>query len=451
MQLNFNDDIWYIAADNPTVEQNHRFDFSHFTSEQIKHQVKTYFWSQLQLGKVKRGSLARYCQGWRFFSTYLTETSLSLTYLDELSPTIVDSYKLYLNSTVRSSHTRTMIFAAFKSTIRYGQKLGLSGYPKHEIFSGSESRTFYHDDELKTKEIPQRILDQIDQAIEQERNVYIKAAIATARFTGIRLSEILTIEEGCIIKDFLDKPMLLTYSFKNDKDRAIPIPQMLTDIILELKSITSSLRKNGDRRLFLVQRKGTIKLLSQADARGLLKTFLKRHKIREDDGKLAQVTFHQFRHTVGMQAMNLGMNPKEIMDMLGHESFHSTSLYAKVRDEVLDREYRKIGFVGIMAKTIVDGVGAAFTPPKAIAGTLPDGVCSKAFEGESACGKFNKCLLCPKFITTPEYLEIHKDHLRRLQQDKAQYMMDSYICNIEKVERIEAALRTIIHQLEELR
>jgi hypothetical protein len=139
-----------------------------------------------------------------------------------------------------------------------------------------------------------------------------------------------------------------------------------------------------------------------------------------------------------------------IFDIL-YESLHSTSLYAKVRDEALDRDYRKIGFVGITAKTIIDGVGAAFTPPKAITGALPDGVCSKAFEGESACGKFNKCLLCPKFITTPEYLEIHKDHLRRLQQDKAQYMMDSYICNIEKVERIEAALRTIIRQLEELR
>jgi hypothetical protein len=88
--------------------------------------------------------------------------------------------------------------------------------------------------------------------------------------------------------------------------------------------------------------------------------------------------------------MNLGMNPKEIMDMLGHESLHSTSLYAKVRDEALDRDYRKIGFVGITAKTIIDGVGAAFTPPKAITGALPDGVCSKAFEGESACGKFQQ-------------------------------------------------------------
>jgi hypothetical protein len=301
MQLNFNDDIWYIAADNPTVEQNHRFDFSHFMSEQIKHQVKSYFWSQLQLGKVKRGSLARYCHGWRFFSAYLAEAGIRINGLDEITPVIVEGYMLYLKSTIRSSHTRTTIFAAFKSTVRYGQKLGLSGYPKYEIFSGSESRAFDHDDELKTKEISQFVLDQIDHALKQERNIYIKVAIGIARFTGIRLSEILMIKEGCIIKDFMDKPLLLIYSFKNNKDRAIPIPQTLANSILELERLTSRFRQNDEHRLFIYKSNGRIYHLKQNRIREMLKAFLLGNKICKETGEPASLTFHQFRHTLGVR------------------------------------------------------------------------------------------------------------------------------------------------------
>lgn len=182
----------------------------------------------------------------------------------------------------------------------------------------------------------------------------------------------------------------------------------------------------------------------------MLEAFALRHHICNEKEHLVSFTFHQFRHTLGMHSMNSGMNPKEIMTMLGHESVHSTSLYAKVRNETLDRDYRKIGFIGIATSNMSEQVGEVYTLERALAGALPDGTCLKAFEGDSSCGKLNKCLLCAKFITTPEYLTIHKEHLRRLQQDKAQYMKDSYICNIEKVERLEAALRTIICQLEEL-
>jgi len=80
--------------------------------------------------------------------------------------------------------------------------------------------------------------------------------------------------------------------------------------------------------------------------------------------------------------------------------------------------------------------------------SLPDGFCGKALDGTDFCNNFNKCLLCPKFITTLEYLDIHKKHLKRIQVDKVQYMHDTFICNLQKVEKIEAALISIIEQLE---
>lgn len=226
MQSFYKQDCWYIPPDNPSIKSAYRFDFNHFVSQKIKEQVKAYFIAQFQLGKIKKGSLARYCNGWRFFSDYLAQARISINSLGDISPAIVDGYMLFLNSTVKSSHTKTLIFSAFKNVIRYGQFLGLPGYPKQEVFSGSMARAFQHDDELKSREIPQYILDQIDKAILCEKDIYIKTAVSIARFTGIRLSEILCIEENCVIKDFMDKPLLLSYSFKNNKERAIPIPSM---------------------------------------------------------------------------------------------------------------------------------------------------------------------------------------------------------------------------------
>ncbi|SCM82305.1 Integrase family protein (fragment) [uncultured Sporomusa sp.] len=249
----------------------------------------------------------------------------------------------------------------------------------------------------------------------------------------------------------MDKPLMLVYSYKNNKDRVLPIPDELAHNIQKLEEYTADYRTEGNPYLFLTIRKGQIALYNQTQARNNLKRFINWHGIKDESENIVELTFHDFRHTVGSNAINSDLSPKEVMQMLGHESFHSTSLYAKVRNEKLDEDYKKIGFIGLAVQEITaKTLGDTYSKDKEIAGTLPDGVCRMAFEGEDFCTQFNKCLLCPKFITTPLYLEMHKQHLRHIQEDKPRYMRDSYICNIEKVNRIEAALIVIISELEEL-
>jgi len=363
----------------------------------------------------------------------------------------VEKFVFYLNNTLRSSSTRVVAFSGLKSVVRYGQAYDLERFPKHEIFPREISRIFRHDDELKSEEITEDVIIQIEKALKAEKDIYIKALLSIAKETGLRLSEILILEEDCIMRDFLGEPILATFSFKNKKERAIPITKELSEIVFKLKEYTKQYRTNGRKELFLAPRRRgrEIGLLKQDTIRKNLPGFIKRHNITDANGNLSLFNIHRFRHTLGTDMLNNGASPLEVKSFLDHKSLHSTSLYSKVRDEVLDKDYRKIGFVGIVAQELSkEGLGVPVTPEMVVSGALPDGTCMRAFEGKNSCGKFNRCLLCPKFLTTPDHLDVHKRHLARIREDRFKYMNGAYICNHEKVDRIEAALEIIIEQLE---
>ncbi|MDA6341744.1 tyrosine-type recombinase/integrase, partial [Escherichia coli] len=75
------------------------------------------------------------------------------------------------------------------------------------------------------------------------------------------------------------------------------------------------------------------------------KKFIERFEIRDSNGELAVFTYHNFRHQIGTDLLNNGMSAFEVMQYLGHESMHSTRLYAKVRKDRLTKEYKKLGFI----------------------------------------------------------------------------------------------------------
>lgn len=150
--------------------------------------------------------------------------------------------------------------------------------------------------------------------------------------------------------------------------------------------------------------------------------------------------------------LNKGMSMFEIQEYLGHESLHSTSLYAKVKDPKIESEYKKLGFIGLIVKEISEkeiGEGKKIDTETLLSASLPDGACQKPINNEGKiCSKFNMCVICPKFITTPKHLPIHKDHLDRLRANREAYMAQEYIGTMNHLETVEYALETIIERLE---
>lgn len=445
--IDFSSDVWRLKYGNQTVGGYQNWIFDHFKSATLKGQVKRYFKDGLGQKFVKQDTLFRYCYGLRHFTAFLKEFSLELDYFDELTYQHVMQYIWYLNNNLKSSGNKTGTYASLKSVVQYGQLLELERYPTSDIFPENPTRLLHAEDELSSKEIPLEVVAQIVVALKFEKDIVLKTLIIVAKATGLRLSELLSLKLDSLADDFMDNPYLFVYSIKQDKDRVIPVQKNLAKAIHECIDHTSKFRANND--ILFVNSLGDP--IPQWAAREALTDFLIRHEITdpEDDMGFAHITWHQFRHSLGTDALNDGMSPSEVRKLLGHDSWHSTSLYSKIRAITLRQEYKKIGFVGIVAKDVKE-IEKSISEEELKSGALPDGLCKKAFDGETSCKSFNKCLLCPKFITTPEYLEIHKQHLTRIHEDRMKYMDDTYICNLDKVERIEEALVSIIEQLEAL-
>ena len=69
-------------------------------------------------------------------------------------------------------------------------------------------------------------------------------------------------------------------------------------------------------------------------------------KIVREIGKKANINKrihpHLFRHTVASDALSKGMNVAEIQRFLGHKSIDTTMIYAKVRDDDIKANHRKL-------------------------------------------------------------------------------------------------------------
>ncbi|KUO73516.1 MAG: hypothetical protein APF81_14075 [Desulfosporosinus sp. BRH_c37] len=444
--IDFDSDVWKLTYGNTTVGKNQNWQFGHIKSPTLKEQAKRYFRDGLGQKFAKQDSLYRYCYGLKHFTKFLDEFELELNYCEELTYQYVMQFIWYLNQNLKSSGSRTGTYSSLKSVVTYGQLMGLEKYPKTDIFPQNPCKLLHAEDELVSKEIPLEVMEQIVEALKVEQDVVLKTMIEVAKETGIRLSELLNLKLDSIVPDFMDNPYLYVYSIKQDKDRVIPVRKRLVNAVQECIEYAKTFR-GSSTLLFLLE---TGEPIQQWKAREMLFDFIGRHGIADpnDELEFAHVTWHQFRHSLGTDALSSGMHPIEVQELLGHDSLHSTSLYAKVRDIALRQEYKKVGFIGVVTKDPSRLTEKAHSAEELKLGSLPDGICRKAFEGDDSCKNFNKCLLCPKFITSPEYLEIHKQHLERIRKDRTKYMDEMYICNFEKVERIEIALESIIEQLE---
>lgn len=457
MDICIDDDKWLIPSLENVSVCGYTFDFTHFKRSLLKKQIKRYFFENIKRALKKVSTLHRYSYSLKHFTNFLAVNNICINDFSELTSLIVDKYILYLKSKLSSSNTMSLAFCALKDCCIYGQILQLDKYPKKSIFPDNPSRIFGVEDTLKTKTISDYVLSQINIGLSKEQNILLKTCICIAKETGLRLSEILLLEENCVMEDFYNSPILFTFSHKNNNERAVPISEELAKQIEELQLSTESTRtKFNNKLLFVKEKKGfTCECIvyTQYIARSELKEFKFKNKIIDESGNIANFSYHSFRHTLGTDMINNDMTPLEVNRYLGHKSMHSTGKYAKVSDNTLMQEYRKLGCIGIKEARVVDAVSEPeleLIQQQDFEGSLPDGICKKAFQGEYHCKKFNLCLFCNKYRTFIRDLPTHRAHLERIRSNRADYKHQLGIGNEQYIQDIEDTLVAIIQRLEEL-
>jgi len=133
-----------------------------------------------------------------------------------------------------------------------------------------------------------------------------------------------------------------------------------------------------------------------------------------------------------------------------------TARYAHIKDETLRREWERYQQrVNVRGETIVlDADGPHSDAAWALENlarakqTLPNGYCGLPLQ--QRCPHPNACLTCDNFLTTAEFLPLHRDQLQRTEQLLAAARENGNARLVEMNEPVRLNLLRIIDGLETL-
>ena len=336
---------------------------------------------------------------------------------------------------------------AVEEIIRIGQIKGwdvpntniLRGFSMTLLWDANPSRSRY-----KTKPIPADVFDQIlYHAVHNEKDILTKASIIIQSQTGLRIHEVLSIQQGCIKTTSDGYDYMEVRVGKTEKGEPVIhkvfINELVKMAVSELSDFTANLRcESGLKELFLIRRKKIHVSSMEAWNSSRLAPFIKRWNIRDSKGDLYHLTSHQFRATYVRELVKKKVPIALIMKQYAHVSLEMTAHYLTLQEEEVKEIYSDIilspdsKIAGLRAKEIkdklanlfhgktreeIDDVISDLTQTMSF-NPLPTGVCLYDFR-RGNCTDGDGCFMynCPNYITEIQFLPILKKELDLLESE----------------------------------
>ena len=298
----------------------------------------------------------------------------------------------------------------------------------------------------KTKPIPEDVFDKIlYHAVHDEKNVLTKSGIIIQSQTGLRINEVLSIQEGCVKRTSDGYDYMEVTLGKTEKGEPIIhkvfINELAKNTIKELSDFTEPLRKeSGLKELFLVKYNGIRVLNVTKWNENRLTHFIERWDIRDNKGELYPLTSHQFRATFVRELIKRKVPIAMIMKQYSHVSIEMTAHYLTLQEEEVKEIYSDMilspesKIAGLRAKEIkgklddlfhgktedeIDDVITDLAKTMSF-NPLPTGVCLYDFR-RGNCIDGDGCFFynCPNYITEVQFYPILKDELDLLEKEMA--------------------------------
>lgn len=468
-------DDWWLEDKDPLSQhygKKFHFDFSELNGEEIKDIVKSYVWGNYVTQNMTVNGICVCFKCFKEFNRFAKKSNI--TTFRDLTNMQICLFMSYLNTVILektgkklSYGTRKSSLDSVKNIIHWCQIHKPEAVPDGEIFTGSEYTVA--NQKLSIDFIPDEVLLQINNALKTEENPYLKYGIIILESTGMRIGDLLNLKKDCIKPHLISGYTISWFDHKNRKyHKPMPVRFECVEAVQRLAEETEDLQVECDERLknlLFIHRVTNGKMVNQVTQinavrfLGWYKSFVKRHNITDSDGNLYHLTNHQFRRTLGTDMLSKGVNINVIQEVLGHSDPSTTKrFYADVKDKDRAEVFSHIGIIGNinqLDKSHFDNETDRvwFSENKDTKAALCDGYCTKPIVNGEICDRLlkrQKCYTCSRYITTPEYLEYHKQHLAELEiqvehgEIYGEHYKEHFIPTIE-------TLKIIIERLEELK
>lgn len=439
------DDIWDMSPLMPSkvVKDGHKkLRFAYIKNPLMKKLVKQY--AYYKLSSVKPITLVSIVNGsLPFLIRYLEADGLSD--FGDFDRGAYLGFIKYLKEEVKvSASTGMAITCIVEEIIRIGQIRGWD-VPEEFLFQGLAPVEIWGKDRTKEKvrPIPDDVFQKIlSHALHDEKDILTKAGIIIQSQTGLRIGEVLCIQEGCVGRTHEGVDFLETYIRKTEKGEPVRhrvfINGLVKDAVCELTEKTKRLREeSGLKELFLIRTRGQVSVckVEKWSARRL-RSFIRRHDIRDSSGELYHLRSHQFRATFVRELVKRKIPIAMIMKQYAHVSVEMTSYYLTLQENEIRDIYAEMvlspesGIAGLRAGEIRKTLSAVYRGKteaeiedivSGLAKTmsfnpLPTGVCLYDFR-RGNCTDGDGCFFynCPNFITEIQFYPVLKKELEMLE------------------------------------
>ncbi|MGL5615907.1 MAG: tyrosine-type recombinase/integrase [Sarcina sp.] len=447
----FTDDVWdlspFITA-KTTKNSAKKINFDFIKNMDMKLIVKHYAYHKL--GQIKPQTVKNYING--SLPSFIEYCNLNNIYsFNEVTKEVFLNYALWLKEKKEVEQlTGYVCCKIVEEVIKIGQIKGWN-VSKTNIFVDFTSSDLWDLKkalkENKTKPIPEDIFDKILQCALKEKNILTKAGIIIQSQTGLRISEVLSIQQGCV-KTTNDRYDYMEVTLgKTEKGEPIIhkvfINDLVKNVVSELEEYTKDLREeSGLKELFIIRNYGIRNLNVSKWSEKRLLNFIKRWDIRDSKGNLYPLKSHQFRATFVRELIKQKVPIAHIMKQFAHVSIEMTSHYLTLKEEEVKEIYSDMilgkdsKIAGLRAKEIktkldeqfrgkteqeIDSIVSNLSKSMSF-NPLPTGVCLYDFR-RGNCSDGDGCFFynCPNYVTEVKFYPILKQELDLMEKEMARY------------------------------
>jgi integrase len=172
--------------------------------------------------------------------------------------------------------------------------------------------------------------------LEKDENYKFCLLISIGVFTGLRISDLLTLKYS----DLLKNETFHIKEKKTQKQRSIKVNKDLKEIV---SRIVQKSKINDLEQLIFLNKYGT-KSIDKSYVNVKLKEIIKMYRIRLE----GNVSTHTFRKTLGRRVMEVNNYSNEslilLMDLFGHSSMSITKRYLGIREQEIHNVYDSLSF-----------------------------------------------------------------------------------------------------------
>jgi integrase len=311
-------------------------------------------------------------------------------------------------------------------------RLFLDDLRRHDWAPGLAVSATYHPREFgpRPQSLPRFLDERVIARLEREEALELlpdqttRALVRILIETGLRAIDARTLRLDALSFDAAGAPYLRYFNHKLARERYLPITPAVAEAVRHQQASVHRRFPDGQPCLLPRERQNPDGARPYAHATLVmrLRDWVRALDLRDEHGRLVAVTPHRFRHTVATRMINKGVPQIAVQQLLDHESPRMTNIYARLHDQTLraefDRYQQRINIRGETVALDPDGPlsDAAWAKEKLARAkqTLPNGYCGLPLQ--QSCPHPNACLTCDHFLTTEEFLPLHRDQLERTER-----------------------------------